>query len=125
MKTKKLIEELMKIDPAGECEVYSIGDIEFLQRLPWYYDGRPGVLIRDLDNTFEMDGNVVGIRQHTEEDGDKIYLHCKCLDDFAWDVVVDKADPVIIGDEHFIEKWKRYKEEVATTMAGIKGSCGG
>ena len=47
MKSKELICQLQKLDPEGNCEVFGDGDIYYLEKLPWYYDGKPGILIRD------------------------------------------------------------------------------
>jgi len=108
MKTKDLVKQLQELDPEGNCEVFGAGDIHFAQRLPWYYDGKPGILIRDESNT--TSNNIKGMRQITEKDGDKIYLYSIALDDLAMDA--DKLeDYKIEGDESFKSKYKKYFDD--------------
>lgn len=78
MKTKNLIQELQRLDPTGEVEVVVDGaDIFSTQRMPAYYDGRLGVLIRGEG------GCVEGIKFYSK--GDKINLHLRSLEDVVWD----------------------------------------
>jgi hypothetical protein len=109
MKSKELIERLQKLDPTGECQVYSEGDIYTAIKLPWYYDGRPGILIKDL-NKDKDEFNILGLRQHSVEDGDKIYLQCYTLDDAASDEMLSGDTRIIEGDDYFLEKYEKYKE---------------
>ena len=108
MKTKDLIKQLQELDPEGNCEVFGAGDIHFAQRLPWYYDGKPGVLIRDESNTISY--NIEGMRQIDPSDGDKIYLYSLGLDDLAMEAdVLD--DYKIEGDERFKSQYKKYFDD--------------
>lgn len=108
MKTRELIKQLQELDPTGECEVFGgDGDIYFLEKLPWYYDGRPGILIRD--ETRKPYYDVIGMRQITEKDGDKIYIHCLGIDDVFGEN--DKDDLVCEGDEYFKERARKARQE--------------
>lgn len=109
MKSKELIEQLQKLDPTGECQVYSDGDIYSAIRLPWYCDGRPGILIKDPNKDHD-EFNILGIREHSMDDGDKIYLYSYTLDDAASDVMLSGDERIVEGSEYFLEKYEKHKE---------------
>lgn len=117
MKTKELIRQLVEVDPDGECEVFCPdGDIWFVQRLPWYYDGRPGILHRDPELTGKS-FDLTGMRQITEKDGDKIYVYTMDVDDLMCD---GWNDMIVEGDEQFVKNaeerrayWKAYSKSLA------------
>lgn len=109
MKTKELIERLQTLDPTGECQVYSEGDIYNVVKLPWYYDGRPGILIKDPESDKD-EFNILGLREHSPEDGDKIYLYCYTLDDAASDVGLNGDTRIIDGSDYFLGKFEDRKK---------------
>jgi len=104
MKTKELIKELNKLDPEGNCEINFGGAITYLIRIPWYYDGKCSILIKDDE------GKIIGIRQATAEDGDKINVHTTTVDDMGYDDGWDDTEHTVQGDEHFIQKYQHNKE---------------
>lgn len=112
MKVKELIRQLHMLDPSGECQVFADADIHFLERLPWYYDGKPGILLR---NHNEKNFNITGLRQITEADGDKIYI--KTLD--INDLCCSGEECQVIGDSSFTKKaaeskqhWKEVQDKI-------------
>lgn len=109
MKSKELIERLQRLDPTGECQVYGEGDIYTAIRLPWYYDGRPGILIKDPDRDKD-EFNILGLRQHSIDDGDKIYLQCYTLDDAASDEMLSGDTRIVEGSEDFLLTYDQYKK---------------
>ena len=118
MKTKELIKQLQELDPTGECQVFGDGDIYCLEKVPWYYDGRPGILIRDETNKGTY--NIEGMRQITAADGpNKIYLVCQGLDDLAMEADV-LEDYQIEGDECFKERYKKYFDDFKKLCADKK-----
>lgn len=104
MRTKELIEELNKLDPEGNCEVNFGGAITHLMRLPWYYDGACSILIKNDEN------DIIGMRQATERDGDKINIHTITVDDLGYDGVTDDFEFIIQGDERFLRKYQMGKD---------------
>lgn len=78
MKTKKLIEELMKADPSGELEC-CVGnlDIWYVDTLPAYYDGTLQVLQRDEK------GYVCGGKY--KRSGQKVDIHYISFADLVYD----------------------------------------
>jgi hypothetical protein len=109
MKTKELIEELNKLDPEGNCEINFGGAIIYLMRLPWYYDGKYSILIKDDE------GKIIGMREATANDGDKINVHTMTVDDLGYDEEWDKIDNpdinyIIEGDDRFIQRYQHGKE---------------
>ena len=118
MKTKELIRQLQHLDPEGNCEVFGDGDIYYVDKLPWYYDGRPGILIRDESNKCTY--NIEGMRQITEADGpSKIYLVCQGLDDLAREADV-LEDYQIEGDERFKASYKKHFDDFKKLCADKK-----
>jgi len=109
MKSKELIAILQELDPTGECHVYTDGDICDVIKLPWYYDGRPGIIIWKDKNFKTGDLNIKGLRENTPEDGDKIYIKCYTLDDAASDVVLSGDNIVVDGSDYFLNKFEEYK----------------
>lgn len=115
MKTKDLIKELQELDPTGECQVFGDGDIYFCEKVPWYYDGRPGILIRDESKKPYYD--VVGIRQINETDGDKIYLKCMTLENVLYDSpqdrsIITEGNPEFLKEaEEIRQKWIKWHED--------------
>jgi hypothetical protein len=114
MKSKELIKQLQKLDPEGNCEVFGDGDIYFCDRLPWYYDGKPGILIRDESKKPYY--HVAGMRQIKPEDGDKIYIYTMTLDDVVCD---GHPDDIFEGDESFMKNvaerkkyWKEWEDNM-------------
>lgn len=116
MKSRELIKRLQELDPDGECEVFGDGDIYCLEKLPWYWDGKPGILIRDENLKPYYD--VIGMRQITEKDGDKIYINCLGVEDVFGDN--GKANLICEGDERFKESAKRAREEYREMLDRIK-----
>jgi hypothetical protein len=119
MKTKELIEELNKIDPEGNCEINFGGAITHLIRLPWYYDGKCQILIKDGE------GKIVGMREATAEDGDKINIYTTTVDDLGYDEVWDnhheiKTEYTIIGDERFLKRYQMGKDLAKKHMGELK-----
>ena len=113
MKTKELIRQLQELDPEGNCEVFGDGDIYFLEKLPWYYDGKPGILIRDESKKPYYD--IVGMREITPADGNKIYIKCMGLEDLAQDEASGFTPNIIEGSDDFkqvykahLDKWKQW-----------------
>ena len=107
MKSSELIKRLQELDPAGNNEVCLGGDISEIYTLPYYYDGRAQIFIKDDD------GDIVGIRQATEKDGDKIVIVTKNVEDLAWEKVEHELDTgkpktfIIEGDNHFMARYDR------------------
>lgn len=68
MKTKELIKLLQEEDPEGTCDV-AVGNlpITFIERLPYYYDGRLQFI--------EMNSNNKPIRAGWKTDCSKIQIH--------------------------------------------------
>jgi len=114
MKTKDLIKHLQELDPTGECQVFCNGDIYFGERLPWYYDGKPGILTRDKSKAPYYD--ITGMRQITAEDGDKIYLHSMGLDDLAHNEVDGFVTNIIEGSDKFKNKYQKHKDAYLIEM---------
>lgn len=109
MKTKELIRQLQEADPEGNCEVFSNGDIFFVQRLPWFYDGKPGILIRDESKQGSY--NIKGMRQITAADGpDKLYIMSMGLEDLAMDAD-EMGGFVIEGSDDFKKSYQKYYED--------------
>lgn len=101
MKLKDFIKEASKLSPDGEAHiVVDNGDIWFLESKPWYYDGVAKILIKDEK------GEIVGIREATEQDGSKIVVHTKTANDLGWDAVDNKKYGN--GPEEYIIEEKRY-----------------
>lgn len=118
MKSKELIKQLQELDPEGECQVFAGGDIFCLMRLPWFYDGKPGILLKD--ETRKDEYNVVGVRQIAESDGDKIYIYDLGLDDLSMDhhdnenFTVDGRPEFKARYEKFADYWNLTDEEYKT-----------
>lgn len=120
MKSGELIKKLKEVDPTGELEVSLGGDVVDIYTLPWYYDGRVRIFIRDEN------GEVVGIRQATEKDGSKIVIETKDWDDFAWEEEEHKLydgnpreECIVEGDDYFKDRYQKYKLEARETMKEI------
>jgi hypothetical protein len=109
MKSKELISILQELDPSGECQVYSEGDICDVIKLPWYYDGRPGIIMWKDKNFKTGDLNIIGLREHTVEDGDKIYIQCYTLDDAASDEILSDDPKKVDGSDYFLDKFEKRK----------------
>jgi hypothetical protein len=112
MKSRELINKLTELDPTGESHVvFSNGDVTEIFTLPWYYDGRAKIFIKDSS------GKIIGIREATQEDGPKIVIQTKGVEDLAWDVVEDSEygepleDFLVEGKDYFIQQYKTAKEE--------------
>lgn len=114
MKTKELIEELNKLDPEGNCEINFGGAITHLIRLPWYYDGKYSILIKNDD------GDVIGMREATAEDGDKINVHTMTVDDLGYDEVWENFEYIIKGDDRFLQRYQRGKELAKKHISELK-----
>lgn len=117
MKTKDLIKQLQELDSEGECNVFVGGDIFFCLRLPYYYDGKPGILIRNEQNN----DKIIGIRQITETDGDKIYIYSQTLEDVVSEQVIEEhygnnTKIIIEGNERFLEDAAKYRKETEDMM---------
>lgn len=102
MKTKELIEQLLKIDPSGETEVCINNlDINYLDKVESYYDGRLERLVKDKNNT------VVGGKYLSN--GLKVRIITtsieQCLLDNP-DLTVDFSEL----DEHLVEIYKNRVE---------------
>lgn len=109
MKAKELIKQLNAIDPTGEIEVFSDGgDIHYADALPWFYDGKPGILIKDEARTGY---NVIGIRQINVKDGNKVYLKSLSLEDLAYENYDSDKEFIVEGDDAFKERYSKYCEE--------------
>ena len=115
MKSKKLIEELQRIDPSGEMEVCVHNeDIYFIEKQPAYYDGGFQVLIKDGDN-------IKGIKYVI--DGSKIKLH---LFDLEYRIIDDPDFPVEIPDagnyltKCFKERVENFRKESKEINKEIK-----
>jgi hypothetical protein len=101
MKTKEVIKLLQEEDPSGELEV-SIGgvDILFIEALPYYYDGRQQVLVKNEK------GNVIGGRY--TESGNKVVIHYRGFSDYIWD---DENFQIEYGSEH-TKKFKEHHDKI-------------
>lgn len=112
MKTKELIEELQRIDPDGEIEVYFGADpISHLEIAAYYYDGNPWKIIKDHE------GETVGMKM-VDRDW-KIRIKVYPLEDYIFDylnVPEDELNIVVSKEakEHYdkyweerVEKWKK------------------
>lgn len=91
MKTKELIRQLQDADPSGETEV-CIGnaDINFVDVLPAYYDGRLQVLQRNENNGCY---NIIGAKLVSQ--GNKVIIHPLSIYDALWndpDMPIDYSD---------------------------------
>lgn len=91
MKTKELIKILQEADPEGETECVVDGrDIYFASNLPYYYDGKPWLLIHDLDKKGKS-WSIKGIKLMTS--GDKVNIHTLDVEDVIWNdpynVIID------------------------------------
>lgn len=122
MTTKEFIDELERLDPLGDCQVWLGGDVHFMQRIPWYYDGKAAMLLKDEK------GKIVGMREATVEDGDKIIVHLLSITDMGdWEVElnlfpsddyeVTKFD--IQGSEYFHEKFQKGLQSALKTYEEI------
>lgn len=79
MKTKDFIKLLQEADPTGECHMMMEGgDVEKVERYPWFYDGRCTILERNDE------GIIKGIRKAISEDGDKIVIYTINVTDLAY-----------------------------------------
>ncbi len=89
MKTKDLIKHLQEIDPKGEFEVcIENADIEYLDVLPAYYDGRITVIT-------ERDEHMRSLKSEVTGSGTKINL-------FRHDWTDKFADGIIYDLEEYI-----------------------
>ena len=103
MKSSILIKRLLELDPEGNIEVFVGGsDIYFVDKLPYYYDGKPDILIKDESR---QDYNVIGVKQMDK--GEKIELKTFSLDDVVFDD--DKDKNIYEGDESFQERLDKYR----------------
>ena len=116
MKTKDLIKHLQELDPTGECQVFTgDGDIHTGIRLPWYYDGKPGILIRDENRKQEY--NIIGMREINESDGDKVYLYSQSLSDLVQearqldDYKIEGSDEFKDGYMRCFNAWQEFLKE--------------
>lgn len=108
MKSKELIKLLQAIDPTGDAEVFSgDGDIYTAVKLPYYYDGRPDILIKK-EGVAGLSG-VLGIREITDTDS-KIYLYTMNLEDFVADFW-ECESMKYVGGASFMEKVEKYKKQ--------------
>jgi hypothetical protein len=120
MKSKEIIKRLQEIDPTGECEVSFGGDIFEFVRLPWYYDGRASIFIKNDE------GDIIGMREATEDDGDKIVGYTKTL----YDLGSDEADHnhysdkkiayIIEGDDYFKSIFEKGKADTKKIFEEIE-----
>ena len=77
MTTRVLIEMLQEQDPSGELPVFDYhGQPYFVQRLPYYYDGIPALIIHN-ENT----GYYSPISAKFVDNGDKIIIESLSLED--------------------------------------------
>lgn len=99
MKTKELIRLLQEIDSAGETECcVANADIQFIERLPSYYDGNLQVI------EFDEDGRPVSGKYY--ERGHKISLHYLSIGE----AVMENSDfPVNYDDLNEVQR--RHKME--------------
>lgn len=72
MKSKELIEEILKADPSGELEVCIGGNdpIDFVSMQEAYYDGNLEILIKDSNGKlkgYKVTGNGYKIIIHTKD----------------------------------------------------------
>lgn len=114
MKIKELIRQLQEADPSGEFDVFGDGDIFFANSLPWYWDGTPGILIRD--ETCDC-YNIRGVKQIDNTSTGKIYLNCLSLEDLAWEHYDDEKF-IVEGDEAFKVRWEQEKRKVIKELTG-------
>ena len=104
MKTKDLIKLLQEEDPTGEAIVIGAdGEVNTAIGLPWYYDGKPGIMMRDSDN------KVIGYQQIDESfTAGKIYLYG--FGEFeAGEYWSEHEDFIVKGPPEFIEKVRKQK----------------
>jgi hypothetical protein len=61
MKTSELIKQLRDIDPNDECDV-CIGNhpIRYVDRMPWWYDGRKETVVRDPETNRPILAGYIG-----------------------------------------------------------------
>lgn len=120
MKSKEVVRLLQEIDPEGECEVTFGGDIEFFLRLPYYYDGRASIFIKDSD------GNIIGMREATATDGDKIVGYVKTIEDMGWEEIErnehgeTEFQYIIEGDEHYRKRYENHRQDAIKCFEDLK-----
>jgi hypothetical protein len=121
MKTKKLIELLMKEDPSGEAEC-CIGnnDIHFVEIVPAYYDGRLEILNRDESLPYY---NIVGGKITSR--GMKIFINPLSLADVLLEdpeVPIDLSECQDNGNRYAeaVEKWREHGRKFVSKMKEIK-----
>lgn len=104
MKTSQLIVRLNEIDPTGENEV-CVGncDINFIDKLPAYYDGKLQLLERDES------GKPTYLKGYRISSGQKINLFTTSLLELA----IERPNFEIIYDSEQDEKF--YKAQIAQT----------
>lgn len=119
MKSKELIEQLLKADPNGEFEVVAAGiPIYFASRQPAYYDGALKILIQDKTSEHY---NITGFK-YTHQ-GNKIQLHLMDIDDVLLndpDLLVDISEVT----EHSKDRISKSVEETRSEMKSIKDKYG-
>jgi hypothetical protein len=78
MKVSELIKELQELDPNDECQV-CVGNspLRWVERLPWYYDGRMTFI--------EYDTRSIPIKGGYPNHGSKIMFHYDTLEDALMD----------------------------------------
>lgn len=113
MKTKKLIELLMKEDPSGEAEC-CIGnaDIHFVDLAPAYYDGRLQILQRDESSPYY---NIIGGK--ITASGMKVFIRALSLEDVLLDdpeAPIDLSECQDNGNRYAdaIEQWRKDGREL-------------
>jgi hypothetical protein len=110
VKVKELIRQLQELDPTGEIEVVGCaGDIDFVDCLKSYYDGHPGILIRD-------GCNILGIQIGLPNDEWKIVLREMNMED----VLLDNPDAQVIIDTGSPQSNARYQERADKIRAKSK-----
>lgn len=118
MKTKELIRQLQEADPSGEldCCMETTTDIDFVERLPAFYDGIQEILVRDPNKDRE-DYNIVG-GIFTGE-GVKVCIRSYSIEDALWDY--DGKFPIeYIKCSRPQEKVKEIKDEIKKFLAEHK-----
>lgn len=118
MKTKLLIEQLLKLDPTqeGECCIGN-KDIWFAQTLPAYYDGALEVLKRDYNCQYY---NIIGAK--ITDKGYKIDIRALSIEDAIREDIDLPVDLSELSDQGKLRYGKQiaiYRKESADSQAEV------
>jgi hypothetical protein len=120
MKSKELIKQLQELDPTGETEVVvGCQDIWFADRLPFYYDGTPRLLLHDESKKPYY--SIIGYKPMSE--GYKIKLHTMSPEDIFMDnlnPILDLSEVHSSEQDSFKDEYNKLKKEAEELEAEIQ-----